>query len=81
MKQIELGAVARDSVTGFQGVCVCISQWLGGSPRVTLQPAVGKDGKLPTAETFEEANVVVLKAAGMAGKPATKLPAGKPMTK
>ena len=82
MAMINLGAKARDKVSGFQGVCVCLSRWLGqAGARVTLQPPVGKDGKLPPAETFDEENLELVKVGRPAGKPATKRVAGKPMVK
>lgn len=80
MDESLLGKTMRDSVSGFQGVCVCIATWVGGVKRATLQPPVGKDGKLPEAQTFDAPNVIVVAKAKPAGKPAIKM-AGKPMVK
>lgn len=52
--RIELGEEAKDIVSGFQGVCIARTEWLNGCTRVTLQPKVGKDGKLPDNGTFDE---------------------------
>jgi len=44
-KTIELGDIARDTITGFQGVVVARTKWLHGCERITLQPKEMKDGK------------------------------------
>ena len=43
--EIKLGDVARDSISGLEGVVVCISKWLYGCTRVSVQPQGNKDGK------------------------------------
>ena len=35
---IELGDVAKDKISGFEGVVVAITEWLHACKRVTLQP-------------------------------------------
>ncbi len=52
---IELGQRARDKLTGFEGIAVARTTWLGGCVRVTLQPEKLKDDGQP-AETvvFDE---------------------------
>lgn len=52
--RINLGDTARDTITGFEGVVVCVSQWLHGCQRLTLQPRELKDGKPVEACTFDE---------------------------
>lgn len=42
---LELGDVAKDTITGFQGTVVAITYWLNGCVRVTLQSQELKDGK------------------------------------
>jgi hypothetical protein len=51
---IGLGDVARDRITGFQGVVVCISQWLHGCRRMTLQPQDLWEGKPVESSSFDE---------------------------
>jgi hypothetical protein len=57
---VSLGDKARDSVTGFQGICVARTQWLNGCVRCTLQGETDKDGKVPDSVTFDEPQLVVL---------------------
>jgi len=42
---IKLGDKARDTISGFEGVVTCISDWLNGCRRVTIQPEKLHDGK------------------------------------
>jgi hypothetical protein len=56
-----LGDEAKDTVTGFSGVAVSRTEYLNGCTRVCLQPPIGKDGKLPTYEAFDEPQLRVLK--------------------
>ena len=44
-KKIDLGDVAKDTITGFEGVVVAQSKWLHGCVRMTLQPRELKEGK------------------------------------
>lgn len=59
---IQLGDKVKDSVTGFIGLCVARTEWISGCARLTLQPAVGKDGKIPESQTFDEPQLRVIKA-------------------
>jgi hypothetical protein len=52
---VQLGDEARDTVSGFTGVCVARTEWLNGCWRMTLQPkALDKDGKPQGPETFDD---------------------------
>lgn len=42
-----IGKQGKDSVTGFTGTIVLVSQSLNGMVRYALQPKVAKDGKYP----------------------------------
>lgn len=53
-KTIALGKKVKDTVTGYTGIVVARTQWLNGCVRVTVQPPVGKDGKVPDNATFDE---------------------------
>jgi hypothetical protein len=57
-----LGTKMRDTITGFEGVVVCYSQWLTGCNTFGLQAEVNKDGKVPETEWFDENRCEVIKA-------------------
>ena len=59
--QAVLGNVYRDSITGFTGTAVARTTWLTGCDRITLQPSVDKEGKVPDAITFDEPLLVLVK--------------------
>lgn len=64
-KRINLGDVARDTITGFTGVVVAETKWLHGCVRLTLQPKELHEGKPIEGLTFDEPQLerVVVKAA------------------
>ena len=77
--KIELGEVARDTITGFTGVVICRSKWLHGCERLTLQPKELKDGKPIEASTFDEPQLELVKEqARHAGTSATGGPRPEP---
>ena len=55
-----LGATYRDTITGFEGVCICISEWLHGCRRLTLQPKAMHEGKPVESWTFDEPQLEVV---------------------
>lgn len=57
--KVQLGQECKDVVTGFKGTVVAITEWLNGCRRVTLQPKIGKDGKIPDNHTFDEPQLEV----------------------
>ena len=58
---VQLGDLAKDTVSGFSGVCVARTEWLNGCWRMTLQPkAVDKDGKPCEAQTFDDFQLEVV---------------------
>jgi hypothetical protein len=56
----ELGDVARDRVSGFEGVVVCESRWLHGCRRVSLAPRTLKDGNVIPFQTFDAPQLEVV---------------------
>lgn len=58
---VELGDKVRDKVTGFTGIAVSRIFWLYGCNRIGIQPPVGKDGKRPETEYFDEPQCEVVK--------------------
>lgn len=51
---VNLGDEVRDTISGFRGVVVSKHYYLQGCCRVSVQPKVNKEGKLPGSETFDE---------------------------
>lgn len=82
--KVELGDTAVDEVSGFKGVAVAEHTYLNGCSRFSLQPEVGKDGKLPDACTFDTPNLKVLKKKKVAvssrdtGGPERYMPSARP---
>lgn len=56
---VDLGDRVADTVSGFRGIAVSKHLYLKGINRVTVQPLVDGDGKLPEAETFDEPQLEV----------------------
>ncbi len=51
---IKLGDLARDKVTGFEGMVVAVTSWITGCDRLTLQPTkLTKDGGIAKDATFD----------------------------
>jgi hypothetical protein len=48
-----LGFKCKDKISGFEGVAVSVHTYINGCSRVTLQPLIDKDGKLPDTQTFD----------------------------
>lgn len=51
---IPLGAVAQDTISGFEGVVVARTEWLHGCVRLTLQPQALHEGQPVEAQSFDE---------------------------
>lgn len=56
----ELGAEAKDLVTGFKGIITSRCQFLTGCSRYGLQPKISKDGKVEDARYFDENQIEVI---------------------
>ena len=60
---INLGDLAKDTVTGFEGICIARTEWLNGCARITLQPkGLDKDGKPIESHCFDEMQLKLVKA-------------------
>jgi hypothetical protein len=57
-----LGDRVKDSVTGLQGIVICMTYWLHGCIRVGVQPEETKDGKPAEAVYFDQTQLVLVKA-------------------
>ena len=51
---VKLGDRVRDEVSGFVGVVVSEHNYLNGCRRLSVQPKVDKDGKLPEIQSFDD---------------------------
>lgn len=63
MAEIKLGDKVKDSVSGFTGIAIGKTEWLHGCNRFIVQPEVAKDGKLPDNASFDEPQLILVKAA------------------
>lgn len=66
-----LGAEYRDTITGFSGVVVAVTQWLNGCVRVSIQPKALHDGKPVESSTFDIEQVEEVVKAPQAVRSAT----------
>lgn len=57
---IKLGCKARDTISGFSGVVVAITNWLNGCVRITIAPQELKDGKPIDSHTFDVEQVALV---------------------
>lgn len=63
MDKFQLGDIVKDTVTGYQGVVMCRTDWLHGCTRYGLQPTkLDKDGKPQDTIMFDEPQLVLVKA-------------------
>lgn len=65
---IELGQKVKDTVSGFTGVAVARHIYFQGCERISVQPSVDKDGKLPDTATFDEPNLITIEEKKLKGK-------------
>ncbi len=59
---INLGDEVKDRVSGFQGIAYGRHTYLQGCSRITVQPPVEEDGKLPESAVFDEPLLDILEA-------------------
>jgi hypothetical protein len=78
MASIKLGDVARDTITGFEGVVIGDTKWLHGCRRLTLQPRELKDGKPIDPLSFDEPQLVLVGTRIAAGTSDTGGPRPEP---
>jgi len=62
-----LGKKVRDVVSGFTGVAVASHNYLMGCTRITVQPVVDKDGKLPETQTFDKPQLEIIEEVAKVG--------------
>lgn len=59
---VGLGDKVKDSVSGFTGIAISKHIYLQGCDRVSIQPPIDKEGKLPEIQSFDEPQVIVIKS-------------------
>jgi len=57
---INLGDKVKDTITGFYGVVVGVTNWLDGCRRIGIQAIELKDGKPFDIEWFDEQRIISL---------------------
>ncbi len=58
---IGLGDLVQDRITGFKGIVIARTEWLFGCVRITVQPQKLDKGKRLDSDSFDEANLKVIK--------------------
>lgn len=56
-QELELGCLARDIVTGYEGICVATMRFIDGSAVWTLEQRTGKGNQRQPTESFPEGRV------------------------
>lgn len=79
MSEINLGDIAKDTITGFEGVVIGDTKWLHGCRRLTIQPRELKDGKPVEAMSFDEPQMVLVQAKVAKGTSDTGGPRPEPV--
>ena len=69
---IKLGDKVKDTVSGFIGIATAKHSYLQGCDRISVQPSIDKDGKLPEVQAFDEPQLKVLKAKKVIRKKGSK---------
>lgn len=60
---INLGDKVKDSITGFEGIAIAITDWLHGCRRITVQPEkLTAEGNVRESQTFDEPQLIIVKA-------------------
>ena len=73
-----LGDQVKDVVSGFSGIAMCRHIYMQGCNRISVQPKVDRDGKLPEAQTFDEPQLVIIKSSVVPAKDIPKDEKGGP---
>jgi len=55
-----LGKLAKDKITGFEGVITSKHFYITGCAQYGLQPKIDKDGKVPDKNYFDESRVSII---------------------
>lgn len=78
---IKLGDEVRDTITGFSGVVIGITEWLHGCRRMTVQPRALHEGKVAETYSFDEPQLVLVEQEVAATTSGTGGPTPAPQAK
>lgn len=67
--RVGLGDKVKDTISGLVGIAVARTEWLHGCLRITIQPAMGTDGKVPENYTVDEPQCEVLEVGAVRNDP------------
>ena len=73
---INLGDEVKDTITGYRGIAIARHTYLQGCDRISIQPPIDKEGKMPESLTFDEPQLEVVKAAKIKRTAPKKDPGG-----
>lgn len=73
---INLGDEVQDQVSGFMGIAVARHHYLQGCNRISVQPLIDKDGKLPDTGVFDEPSLDVITPGKVTRKTEGRNPGG-----
>ena len=59
--KFRLGAKARDTVTGFEGIIIGRNEWLNGCVQYALKPKVNDKGEIIEAEWIDEQQIEMVR--------------------
>ena len=59
---VNLGDEVKDKVSGFRGIAVSKHLYLQGCARISVQPKIDKEGKLPECQAFDEPQLEIIKS-------------------
>ena len=65
---IELGKMAEDKITGFQGIIVGHARYLTGCDQYVLAPRAKRGEGLISSQWFDEGRIKILKGGGISAK-------------
>jgi hypothetical protein len=58
---IKLGMEVQDIISGWTGICTCVTDWLYGCRRIGIQPqGLDKDGRKQETEFFDVSGVIII---------------------
>jgi hypothetical protein len=64
---MNVGDRVKDKITGFKGIVVAKTEWLYGCTRLTVQPETLEKGATLKNETFDEPQLLLIKAGVVKG--------------
>lgn len=60
--ELQHGDTVKDTISGFIGIVVAVTEWINGCVRLTIAPTTLKDGALLDNQTFDVEQLKLVKA-------------------